>query len=256
MKICIVCKQNLDESQFYKRKDNIDGLRNDCKNCNKKYHKNYREDNKEILIEKSKQDYKKNREKRLNKNKEYNRLHKKEIKEYIKNYYENNKKKIKKYLKQYNKTNKRKEYLKNYYLENKENIRKKTKEYRQYHRKKINERQQNKRKNNLNFRMLCNLRVRLNSTYLGKTRSGHMLDYIGCSQEFLQEHILNQLAGEMTEENYGTIWEIDHILPCASFDLTKEENIFKCFNYKNLQPLLCSENRSKKDKLNWKKENV
>jgi hypothetical protein len=53
----------------------------------------------------------------------------------------------------------------------------------------------------------------------------------------------------MNWDNHGLIWEVDHIIPCSSFDLTIEDNIYKCFNYKNTQPLYKSLNRSKKDKI-------
>jgi len=41
----------------------------------------------------------------------------------------------------------------------------------------------------------------------------------------------------MTWENHGEIWEIDHIKPCNSFDLTDIEQQKQCFHYTNLQPL-------------------
>lgn len=41
----------------------------------------------------------------------------------------------------------------------------------------------------------------------------------------------------MNWQNWGTVWELDHILPCVSFDLTKLEEQQKCFHYTNLQPL-------------------
>jgi hypothetical protein len=41
----------------------------------------------------------------------------------------------------------------------------------------------------------------------------------------------------MTWENHGDIWEIDHIQPCSSFNLTQEIEQQKCFYYTNLQPL-------------------
>lgn len=37
----------------------------------------------------------------------------------------------------------------------------------------------------------------------------------------------------------------DHIKPCVSFDLTREEEQKKCFHYLNLQPLWAKENLSK-----------
>lgn len=54
---------------------------------------------------------------------------------------------------------------------------------------------------------------------------------------------------DMSWENHGSIWDLDHIIPCRSFDLSIEENIFKCFNYSNYQPMFKSENSSKQDKL-------
>ena len=57
-----------------------------------------------------------------------------------------------------------------------------------------------------------------------------------------------QFEPGMTWDNYGE-WQIDHIIPCSYFDLTKEENQRICFNYRNLQPLWASENNKKKAKV-------
>ena len=38
----------------------------------------------------------------------------------------------------------------------------------------------------------------------------------------------------MSWDNYGE-WHIDHIVPCASFDLSKKSEQKKCFHYTNLQ---------------------
>jgi len=59
-------------------------------------------------------------------------------------------------------------------------------------------------------------------------------------------HIEKQFKPGMNWENYSLYgWHIDHIRPCASFDLTKEEEIQKCFHYSNLQPLWAEENLKK-----------
>jgi hypothetical protein len=52
----------------------------------------------------------------------------------------------------------------------------------------------------------------------------------------------------MNWSNHGIIWEIDHIKPCASFDLTKLEEQKKCFHHTNLQPLFKIDNRKKSNK--------
>ena len=50
----------------------------------------------------------------------------------------------------------------------------------------------------------------------------------------------------MTWENHTTHgWHIDHVKPCAVFDLSKPEEQKKCFHYTNLQPLWAKENLSK-----------
>ena len=52
------------------------------------------------------------------------------------------------------------------------------------------------------------------------------------------------MTPEMTFENI----HIDHIKPISKFDLTKKEEIKRCFNYTNLQPLLIKDNLSKSNK--------
>jgi 5-methylcytosine-specific restriction endonuclease McrA len=62
----------------------------------------------------------------------------------------------------------------------------------------------------------------------------------------------------MTWDNYGAYvvngprtWVVDHIVPCASFDMSKPEQQRECFNYKNLQPLCSVENNVKSDRLDY-----
>ena len=72
---------------------------------------------------------------------------------------------------------------------------------------------------------------------------------IGCTVEELKIHLENQFKSGMTWNNWGVFgWHIDHIKPCASFDLTKEDEQLKCFHYTNLQPLWAEENMKKKDR--------
>ncbi len=70
----------------------------------------------------------------------------------------------------------------------------------------------------------------------------------GCSIEELEIYIKSKLKVNMNFDNYGE-WEVDHIIPVSSFDFSIKDNIFKCFNYQNLQPLWRTENRQKGKKI-------
>lgn len=85
-------------------------------------------------------------------------------------------------------------------------------------------------------------------------RENSSLAYLGCDRAFFKRHIESQFTEGMTWENYGRgrdKWVIDHIKPCCSFDLTKEEEQRVCFNWSNLRPLWTLDNISKiaQDKL-------
>ena len=53
----------------------------------------------------------------------------------------------------------------------------------------------------------------------------------------------------MTIENYGSLWQIDHCLPIASFNFLDENGMKKCSNWINLRPTYYDENNSKKAKI-------
>jgi hypothetical protein len=71
---------------------------------------------------------------------------------------------------------------------------------------------------------------------------------IGCSGKELMAYLQSLFAPGMSWDNYGE-WHIDHIRPCASFDLTDPAQQRECFHYTNLQPLWAADNLAKSD--NW-----
>lgn len=103
-----------------------------------------------------------------------------------------------------------------------------------------------RRQNNLHFRLSDNLRSRLFKVVNGLSKSTSILKLLGCSVNDFKIYIEKQFKPEMTWENYGKIWEIDHIIPCASFDLTDIEQQKQCFNYLNTQPLFKTTNIAEK----------
>ena len=93
------------------------------------------------------------------------------------------------------------------------------------------------------------MRIRTWSALRGIYKPAHTLELIGCSIDFLRSHLESLFKEGMSWSNYGE-WEIDHIIPLASFDFQNHpETQFIAFNYKNTQPLWKSENRSKGAKI-------
>ena len=70
-------------------------------------------------------------------------------------------------------------------------------------------------------------------------------DLIGCSIDRLKEHLASKFSPGMSFKNYGK-WEIDHVVPCAKFNLALESEQRACFHYTNLQPLWKVDNLSKR----------
>jgi len=88
-------------------------------------------------------------------------------------------------------------------------------------------------------------RSRVKAALKGRgAKSRKTVQLIGCSIDHLRQHLEAQFTEGMTWDNHGE-WHIDHIKPCAAFDLTCERQQLECFNYTNLQPLWASDNLTK-----------
>lgn len=180
--------------------------------------------------------------------KQYYLLHKKVILNRVKKYYEMNRDRFLLYHKEY--------YLKNYRiitLKNslyaKKHLQEHTiscKKYSQSHKK---ERRVyfKKYRQILHNKLTNNLRKRVWDALKNNIKSTNTLKLLGCSVEFLKQYLEKQFKQGMSWNNYGK-WHIDHIKPCAKFDLSKSKEQRECFHYTNLQPLWAKENCSKNDR--------
>lgn len=124
------------------------------------------------------------------------------------------------------------------------------KQYRLKNKKRINKQiidwTRNKLKTDIGFKLLFNLRRRLNDAIKGNNKSKRTLELLGCSIEELKKHLELQFQLGMTWENYGIGgWEIDHIKQCCTFNLLDSNQQKECFHYTNLRPLWASDNRSR-----------
>lgn len=237
-KTCSTCKEIKPLTRFSKLGT---GLSPKCKDCDRAYYeankeriKEYTAANKERRKEWRKKHYEANKERISEYNKEYRAANKELIKELAKKYY-----------RKYPRNSKK------YYEANKEKIREYNKKYYAANKHWYNgEYLRNRRKNDENFRIKGNLRRGLQRAMSaqGARKSKSTLKLVGCGIEELKQHFQSQFTDGMTWENYGE-WQIDHIVPCAAFDLTDPEQQKLCFHYTNLQPLWAIDNQRKNAKL-------
>ena len=173
-------------------------------------------------------------------NKEYRKQYYLKNKEKIfkenKKWYLKNKEKVKKWYKKWYLKNikKRKLYQLKYYNLNKNKIIKKQliREKQKYH-------------SNKTFRLQHILRRRISLALRGFNKSKSTMKLLGIPNiEFLKNYLEKKFKPGMNWKKRGLI-HIDHIIPCAAFDLSDPKQQAKCFHYTNLQPLWAHENLSK-----------
>lgn len=98
------------------------------------------------------------------------------------------------------------------------------------------------------IRIRSNLSRRINKALQGVCKSAGTISLIGCSVNEFKAHLESRFKPGMTWENYGPVWHVDHIKPCAKFDLKDLEQQRLCFHWSNQQPLFAVENIKKGDK--------
>jgi len=160
-------------------------------------------------------------------------------------------------IRRHNEENKerRRAIWKNYYSNNREDILLKHSWYCSRNREIINQYVRDRRRNDIEFRVTSVLRKRLGRALKsqGAKKADHTKSMIGCSVPDLIRHIESLFLPGMSWGNYGKNgWHIDHIVPCAKFDLTDPNEQRICFNYANLQPLWGPDNLRKNSFYNGK----
>lgn len=101
------------------------------------------------------------------------------------------------------------------------------------------------------FAIRCHVRSRIYDLIIrGKcAQSQSAMKLTGATTEELRFHIERQFTKGMSWKNYGSKWHIDHIIPCAAFDLSDPRQLAVCFNYLNLRPLWAKENIRKSNRI-------
>ena len=103
------------------------------------------------------------------------------------------------------------------------------------------------------FKLLHNMRIRINDALFGNYKSGSTLELLSYnnSEEFSKN--MEQLFKDgMSWNNYGNKigqWSIDHIIPCSLFNLTDPVEQKQCFHHSNLQPMWHIDNVKKSNNI-------
>jgi hypothetical protein len=251
------------------------------------YMKKYQEENKERLAASRKKYYEANKEEISLKNKLYRVKNKEAISAQRKAKYEENKPEILARKKVYREENKEfiamqkkesylrniyhcREYKKRYYVENSEAIKRKSKTWHEANPEKCAENakrwvEENYEKRleigsnyNRKFRstpkgnLSSTISKRMNESLRKGMKSGrHWETLVNFTVDELKLHLEKQFTEEMSWENYGSYWHIDHKLPVVYFNFeTPDDPEFRvCWALDNLQPLEAIKNMSKGGKV-------
>ena len=72
---------------------------------------------------------------------------------------------------------------------------------------------------------------------------------VGCSLEIFKKWFLQQLYGERTEENYGSVCTNGYCYSLSKTQISNQSEMNKPTYWKNLRPMYCSDNTSEGSKI-------
>lgn len=121
-------------------------------------------------------------------------------------------------------------------------------EYLKTDKSKLNKKKHKKERyeNDINYQISSKIRSRITDAIRYNFKSGIGVELLGCTIEEYKKYLESLFSPDMNWNNYKVLWEIDHIVEISKFDLTIEENKYKCFHYTNTRPLYKIENRNRR----------
>lgn len=180
--------------------------------------------------------------------KEWREANKTKLAEYHREYRAENPEKNKMNTKKYRENNpdKTKESTKKYKANNQDKI----KAYRELYKDRKNELEKIKKATDPVYNLKCSVRISILKTFdrINARKNNKTVEILGCSYEFLKEHIESKFESWMTWDNKGLYngelnygWDLDHIIPLDT--AVTEEDVIRLNHYTNLQPLCSKINR-------------
>ena len=120
------------------------------------------------------------------------------------------------------------------------------KKYKETHRYERKEYRRTKKETDENYKIEQSLRSRFHKFLKVNKGDYDYCELFGCDRIDFNNWLESNFTNEMSWENYGSSWNIDHIIPVSIFDLSKTDEQNFCFNWKNTRPLKPSVNFSRK----------
>lgn len=238
IKVCGICKKELDVILFHKDSSKQDGFRRSCKECSKQKKQRLRQ--------------KRNFPPAITGNKFCNKCKiQKAVNHFVKNkrVSDGRNNVCRECVRQHSRL---------YYQRHRDKIKKKTTKYSKENREKLNastrKRSAHLRKTNPLYVLKRRLRNRLHYALKREywKNNSKFNESIGCSLEELKQHMESKFLSGMSWDNKSE-WYIDHKIPLSN--ATNEETLFKLCHYTNLQPLWKIDNIKKGTKTDicWQK---
>lgn len=142
-------------------------------------------------------------------------------------------------------------------IEKSRSIKRKNKlKYLDKYRKMENLRCREKRKNNILYKISRNISKEIWAALHGKKQGRTFKSFLSYEITSIKNHLESKFSKEMNWENYGSYWEIDHIVPISHFyeKYTIEDAVKRAWDINNLQPLEKRLNRSKQHRNTYTRE--
>jgi hypothetical protein len=81
-------------------------------------------------------------------------------------------------------------------------------------------------------------------------KSQTSMKLLGCTIQFFKEWIESQFPDDMSWADRKS-FHLDHVRPCASYNLLNPDEQKQCFSWMNYRPMWATENLSKGDRVDW-----
>jgi len=112
-------------------------------------------------------------------------------------------------------------------------------------REQVNERERNRFATNSQYRISKNIHNRLNAILRRGIYSLRTEEILGIPKGLYLDWLSFNFEGNMCFLNYGKLWQIDLVISASAFDLTNEQQLLACFNWRNIRPCIKSDNAVK-----------